>query len=57
MILEPVLDLPVVPRRRGRRRLTRLIIDEEIVIPPQMFQGQLDNYEDILRVNYRLFFW
>nr|CAH0098038.1 unnamed protein product [Daphnia galeata] len=48
MVLEPVQYLPAVPRR-GRRRLPRLIIDTDMVIPVERFRAQQDNYEDILR--------
>jgi len=50
MVLEPLLALPIVPRRGGRRRQPRLIIDEEIIISAEQFRAQLDNYEDLLRV-------
>ena len=54
MVLEPVQYLPAVPRR-GRRRLPRLIIDTDMVIPVERFRAQQDNYEDILRVTITYF--
>ncbi|KAK4002639.1 hypothetical protein OUZ56_004451 [Daphnia magna] len=47
-ILEPLQDSPLRAERRRRRR--RLIIDAETNIPPEIFQSQLKNYENTLRV-------
>lgn len=49
--LQPLDVLPVQPRGVGRRRRRRFLIDEEIIIPAQLFRAQLYDCEDLLRVS------
>jgi hypothetical protein len=51
MAFEPLDVLPVQPRGGGRHRRRRLIIDEEIMIPAELFRAQLYDCEDLLLVS------
>jgi hypothetical protein len=51
MELEPIDVLPVQPRGGGRHRRRRLIIDEEVMIPAELFRAQLYGCEDLLLVS------